>query len=319
MLINQDFSLDRTNYLGGSDIGAILGLSKYRTPLQVWMEKAGKEVEKADSLPLRFGSFAEEFVAREYARATNFELLHDESLHIHPTHSFMGAHIDRFVFDAAFNSTANTGRKLPNRILECKTANPFTANEWGDIGSDQVPMSYLCQCIWYMAITNIERTDLAVLFGNSDFRIYQIQKDLELESLILEKATHFWNAYVLADIPPPAQNEADCQTLFAKGDASKSAEANKATCELSTRLHLLNKEIKVREEEISSIKQSIMNQMGQAELLTYQGQVLATWKAPKPSYRLDSKRLEAEHPDWAAPYKIAVQNSRRLVIKELPL
>jgi hypothetical protein len=60
-----------------------------------------------------------------------------------------------------------------------------------------------------------------------------------------------------------------------------------------------------------------MNQMGEAETLTYQGKVIATWRAPKPSFRLDSKRLELEHPQIANNYKIPVQNSRRLVIKEL--
>lgn len=35
MLINQDFTANRAKYLGGSDIGAILGLSKYRTALEV--------------------------------------------------------------------------------------------------------------------------------------------------------------------------------------------------------------------------------------------------------------------------------------------
>lgn len=319
MLNNQEFTADRTQFLGGSDIGAILGLSKYRTPLQVWMEKTGKEVEMVDSLPLRFGSFAEEFVAREYARATGFELLHDESLHMHPSYTFMGAHIDRFVFDTAYNLAASEDNKLPNRLLECKTANPFAANEWGDVGSDQIPMSYLCQCIWYMAITGIDKTDLAVLFGNSDFRIYQIHQDRELENLILERAIQFWSDYVQTDTPPPAQSEHDYQRLFTKGDPSKSAEANRATCELASRLHLLNQEIEVREAEISSIKQAFMSQMGEAELLTYQGKVLATWKAPKPSYRLDSKRLETEHPEWANQYKIPVQNSRRLVIKDLSL
>lgn len=42
MLINQDFTHDRTKYLGGSDIGAILGLSPYKTPLDVWLEKTAK-------------------------------------------------------------------------------------------------------------------------------------------------------------------------------------------------------------------------------------------------------------------------------------
>ena len=309
MLINQDFSLDRSKYLGGSDIGAILGLSRFRSPLEVWMEKTGKEVKKLDSLPLRFGSFAEEFVASEYSRSTGFELIHDESIYVHPEYSFMSAHIDRFVLE---NDSPS-----PSRILECKTANPFSAGDWGEVGSDQVPLTYLCQCLWYMAITNINRVDLAVLFGNSDFRIYEISRDQELESTILQKASFFWNTYVLHDVPPPAQSEADCQTLFSKGDPAKSVEAKTETLELTKRLHLLNHEIDVREDEISAIKQNIMNQMGAAETLTYQGKVMATWKAPKPSFRLDSKTLEQEHPEIASLYKIPVQNSRRLVIKEL--
>ncbi|WP_353432698.1 lambda-exonuclease family protein [Polynucleobacter sp. MWH-UH23A] len=310
MLINQDFSVDRTKYIGGSDIGAILGLSRFKTPLEVWMEKTGKEAKKADSLPLRFGNFAESFVANEYSRATGFELLHDESAHIHPHHSFMSAHIDRFVLSADQD-------KSPTRILECKTASPFTSSDWGEVGSDEVPMSYLCQCVWYMAITNLARVDLAVLFGNSDFRIYEITRDKDLEKLIIAKAMHFWNEHVLKDIPPPPQSEADCQTLFSKGDSSMSVDAKEETLELAKRLQILNGEIEVREEEISSIKQNIMNQMGKAETLTYQGKVLATWKAPKPSFRLDSKRLELEHPQITSAYKIPVQNSRRLVVKSI--
>ena len=311
MLINQDFSPDRTKYIGGSDIGAILGLSRYRSPLEVWMEKTGKEIKQLNSLPLRFGSFAEEFVASEYARSTGFELLHDESIHIHPEHSFMSAHIDRFVLENG---------SIPSRILECKTSNPFaliSSGEWGEVGSDEVPMTYLCQCIWYMAITNLDRVDLAVLFGNSDFRIYEIARDKELERMVIQKATTFWQEHVLKDIPPPAMSEQDCHTLFGKGDSSKSIEAKTETLELTKRLQLLNSEIEVREEEISSIKQTIMNQMQEAETLTYQGKVLATWKAPKPSYRLDSKQLEIDHPEIALNYKVPVQNSRRLVIKQL--
>lgn len=335
MLINQDFNVDRSKYIGGSDIGAILGLSRYRTPLQVWMEKTGKDTKKSDSLAMRFGSFTEEFVASEYSRATGFELIHDESIYIHPTHSFMSAHIDRFVLpksdlSSARNRTSDTkstgvnsihdnkiNPNLFSRILECKTANPFATNEWGEAGTDHVPMSYLCQCIWYMAIMGIEQTDLAVLFGNSDFRIYEITRDLELEELVIQKAMGFWHQYVLKDIPPPISNEQDCQLLFSKSDSTKTVEASDETRELTRRLHLLNSQIAIYEKEISGIKQVIMNQMGQAEILTYKGQILATWKAPKPSFRLDAKKLEMDHPEIYANYKTPVQNSRRLVVKEL--
>jgi putative phage-type endonuclease len=307
MLINQDFSVDRSKYIGGSDIGAILGLSRFKTPLEVWMEKTGKEVRKVDSLPLRFGSFAETFVADEYSRSTGFELLHDESAHIHPSHSYMSAHIDRLVI--------NGNSSIPTRILECKTANPFASGEWGEVGSDEVPMSYLCQCIWYMAITAIEQCDLAVLFGNNDFRIYEITRDKVLEEMVIEKGITFWNDYVLKDVPPPTISITDCQALFSKGNPGKSIEATLETVELTKRLHLLNNEIEVCEEEVLSIKQLIMNQMGGAEALIFEDKPLVTWKAPKLSFRLDAKQLEAEHPELAQLYKIPVQNSRRLVIK----
>jgi predicted phage-related endonuclease len=182
------------------------------------------------------------------------------------------------------------------KILECKTANPFSRAQWGEPGSDQVPMSYLCQCVWYMAITGIEKTDLAVLFGNTDFRIYCIARDHELENLVLEKAHHFWHEYVLKNLPPPAQSPEDCQLLFERSDPSKTLEANPEILALLARLQTLN--------------------LQDAEVLAHQGQVLATWKAPKASYRLDAKRLEVEERAIYEKYKVASQVSRRFVLKE---
>ena len=200
MLINQDFTANRANYLGGSDIGAILGFSKYRTPLDVWLEKTSRTVNKVDNLPVRFGSFAESFVASEYAAQTGYALIHNEAGVTHPRYPFMVGHIDRFVFN---NSDDADGELFhidssctASHLLECKTASPFNQSDWGDLGTDEVPMSYLVQCLWYLAITNLERCDVAVLFGNSDFRIYEVYRDQELEDLITAKATAFWNDYV---------------------------------------------------------------------------------------------------------------------------
>ncbi len=302
----------RQFYIGGSDIGAILGLSSFRSPVDVWFEKTGKEVKPVDSLPLRFGSFVEEFVANEYIKATGFCLRHDESIHIHPTYSFMGAHIDRFIH-------ADGLKQAPTKILECKTANPYSRGQWGETGSDQVPMQYLAQCVWYMAITGIHQTDLAVLFGNTDFRIYHIERDLELESLVLEKAHHFWQEHVLKDIPPPVQTPEDCQLLFQRSDPSKTLEANPETLALLERLQTLQLQEHTCEEEITALKTQIMAQMQEAEILTHAGSILATWKAPKPSYRLDAKRLEVEERAIYEKYKVASQTSRRFVLKDTSL
>jgi putative phage-type endonuclease len=323
MLNNQDFTANRTKYLGGSDIGAILGFSKYRTALDVWLEKTGRVVNTVDNLPVRFGSFAESFVASEYATQTGYALAHSEEGFSHPTYPFMVGHIDRFVIDSSAESSFDAeslfnidGSCAATHLLECKTASPFNQSDWGELGTDEVPMSYLVQCLWYLAITNLERCDVAVLFGNSDFRIYEVYRDKELEDLIITKAAAFWSDYVQTDTPPPAQCEADYQYLFKKEVAGKAIEADLEICEMTQKLQLLNSEIKSKELEISQIKQTIMGQMGEAEQLTYQGQLLATWKSPKQSYRFDSKRLEVEHPELIPQYQVPIQNSRRLVIKE---
>ena len=317
MLNNQDFALLRAKSLGGSDVGAVLGLSKYRSAVDVWMEKTGKEVAVRDSLPLRFGQFAESFVASEYTLATGLSLLTHNAAVVHSEYSYMHGHIDRFVLSGDLPLIGDDGRITASRILECKTANPFAQSEWGEAGSDQIPLSYLVQCVWYMMLTNVDYTDLAVLFGNADFRIYEISRDLELEQMVLERAKSFWENHVLTDTPPLATSESDYKTLFGKSTVSKSIEAPTETCLLIKKLKSLNQQIDHYEAEVSQIKQSIMGQMQDAEVLTYHGQTLATWKAPKPSLRLDAKKLAEEHPELVNQYQVPIQNSRRLVIKEL--
>jgi predicted phage-related endonuclease len=135
--------------------------------------------------------------------------------------------------------------------------------------------------------------------------------------MVLERAIYFWENHVLTDIPPAATSESDYKTLFGKSTVSKSVEAPMETCELIRKLKSLNEQIDYYEQEVSSIKQSIMGQMQDAEVLTFHGQTLATWKAPKPSLRLDAKRLTEEHHNLVHQYQVPIQNSRRLVIKVL--
>jgi len=310
MLINQDFTHDRTKYLGGSDIGAILGLSKYRSPLDVWLEKTGKVVNEVNNLPVRFGTFAEEFVASEYASTTGYQVAHQLEPITHPQHDYLQGHIDRFVF-----SKDSRPDKLPTHVLECKTANPFARSEWGEVGSDEVPMTYLAQCHWYLALTQLERCDLAVLFGNTDFRIYHIERDAALESTLLEAAVTFWQDHVLTDMPPDAKTIGDYQKLFDKEVPGKTVEATEQTYLLVNTAKEVNAVIDAKEQELEQIKKLLMEHMQEAQELTYQGKVLATWKKPKASFRFDSKRFEITHPELFPLFQTPIQNSRRLVIK----
>lgn len=316
MLNNQDFTHDRTKYLGGSDIGAILGLSPYKTPLDVWLEKTGKQVNLVDNLPIRFGTFAESFVANEYAKATGTILIEHPKAISHPEHPFLQGHIDRFIAsDPSSRLFAEDGACTASHLLECKTASPFMQHQWGEAGSDEVPMSYLAQCHWYLCMTQLERCDLAVLFGNADFKIFQIHRDAELESTLLEAAITFWQNHVLTDMPPDAKTISDYQKLFAKEVPGKIIEATEQTYLLIDKAKEVNAVINSKEQELEEIKKSLMEQMQEAQELTYQGKVIATWKRPKASFRFDSKRFESEYPELFPLFQTPIQNSRRLVIK----
>jgi putative phage-type endonuclease len=319
MLNNQDFTHNRSSFLGGSDIGAVLGVSKYRSAMDIWLEKTGKKVDRSDSFALRFGSFAESFVADEYALLTGETLVDHPNGLIHPKYSFCVGHIDRFILKNRDLPLFTTDGVLnAKKLLECKTANHYSQGDWGEPGSDAIPLPYLCQCLWYLGVTNLAEIDVAVLLGGSDLRIYTITRDVELESLFLEKAAFFWTEYVQKDIPPKPQSIDDCQALFQRACVGKSIEANPETIALIQQLKILESQAQREEEHIDQIKQTLMETMADAEVLTYFGKPVVTWKAPKPSYRIDTKRLGQEHPELVKAYQSPIQSSRRFVVKDLP-
>ena len=88
--------------IGGSDIAALLGLSPFKTPLELWAQKVGHPIRKPiEGVHLRFGQFVEPFVALEYERLTGLHTLEHSTSLFHPKHEFMYGHIDRFVMPQA--------------------------------------------------------------------------------------------------------------------------------------------------------------------------------------------------------------------------
>jgi putative phage-type endonuclease len=302
--------------LGGTDIGAILGLSPYKTPLELWSELvSGEGAPNRDLIHLRFGQHAESFIASEYERATDhFTVKHAPTL-FHKQHGFMFGHVDRFVVETPDTPAVVDGCITAGKLLECKTSSAFSKNDWGEPGTDQVPPLYLVQCAWYMAITECHSADLAVLIGNSDFRLYTIERDLELEGLILSHAQHFWSEHVLAQVPPAPMNVQDAAILFPKESSGLTIEANEALLE-SIRVYQDNyAKSQSLSTECDRLKLEILNYMGHAEKLTHAGKTLATWKCTKASNRIDAKALAQAHPDIAAAFTASVLGSRRFLLK----
>lgn len=279
---------ERKTYIGGSDLGSILGINNFRTELDVYFEKTSEGVaEDTVGEAAYWGTILEDVVAAEYAKRTGFKIEKPAGFIRHSEYPFIACNLDYWVIDNEGNT----------HILECKTANQMKVTCWGEEGTNQIPESYLYQVAYYAAITGITRVDIAVLIGGQDFRIYRYDKDEIMESKLIRVAKKFWNNHVLAGVPPKPRTQEDAAKLYPKANGLEV----RADDIVLTKVQVLQ-DLKVREktlaEEIKELQLYIKNYMQDGELLVgEEGQCYATWKNSAGRTSVDTKKLKAEYSD----------------------
>jgi putative phage-type endonuclease len=166
----------RMTGLGGSDSAAALGLSRYKSAVDLFLEKRGEIAPVVESAPMRWGQLLEPAIRQEYAERTGRVVrLPTETLR-HERLPFILAHPD--------------GITDCRRLYEGKTAR--FADGWGEEGSDEIPNEYLLQVQHNMLVVGVFVADVAVLIGGSDFRLYEVPADPELQELIVAGESDFW-------------------------------------------------------------------------------------------------------------------------------
>lgn len=297
----NEWLAQRRTGIGGSDAAAVLGMSKWKTPLSVWLDKTGHDTTTTESEPMRWGTLLEPVVRQEYAERSGNEVRQPDTILRHPTHPFMLANID--------------GVTSSGRLVEIKTAR--TAEGWGVPGTDEVPEDYLIQVQHYMAVTALPVADIAVLIGGSDFRIYTVPSDAELQGMMIDLEREFWTS-VERNEPPPPKSYADVQAMF--GASARAGAAIKADDNVMAAIdHLrgIRADLKRLAEAEEAQKAIIMAAMGECDTLTgVKGEALATWKLAAAPKRLDAKALAAAHPEIHAAFIREGEPSRRFLIKE---
>lgn len=287
--------------IGGSDVGAILGVNKYKTPFEVYLEKTEPITEVGEqSESAYWGDQFEEVVAKEFEKRTGKKVRRDRKHYKHKEYSFMVANIDRKVVGE-------------NAILECKTANQYLANEWQD---DEVPASYLLQVQHYLFVTGAEVGYIAVLIGGQKFVWKEVQRDEELIEVIIEAEKEFWK--MVQDKTPPALDGSSAAEKYLKerykeAEEDKSIELgfeykDKIKAYLDMKVQLKNFETQVKE-----LENQIKFEIGNAEYAHAPGYSLS-WKNVS-SAKVDMKKLKSEYPEIYDKV-IKESKSRRFSIKE---
>lgn len=173
--------------IGGTDISAILGINPYRAPIDAYrriVEGYSPPMNDAMKRGLRLEGAVREF----YVEETGAQLEPHPGVVLSKRHPFMAASVDDLV--------------KTDKVTEYKTATFRSLGEFGEAGTDQVPRHYLTQCAWYLAATDRSVCDLAVLISGDEFRVYRIERDLELENMLVEAGARFWRDHVVPRRPP---------------------------------------------------------------------------------------------------------------------
>jgi putative phage-type endonuclease len=267
-MITKQQQEERKMGIGGSDMPIIMGLSSYKTPYQLYLEKTGLIESKQETNEFQYwGNQLEGIVRDEFAKRHNVLVETPETI-VHPFYDFLRGNIDGFVPEH-------------NAVLEVKCSSSYMSNHWGEDGSDIIPMQYLVQVAHYCAITNADKAYIAVLIGGNDYREYTYHRDAQLEQHVIDAAKKFWDC-VQNKIPPEAAKEIDLRLMYPKHDPNKVKTIAPEVEEQLTTLSETRFKIKQLSEVEDQYKFNIMQFMQDAEcLVNADGQPIVTWKANK--------------------------------------
>lgn len=164
----QDVTKDRDKYIGGSDIAAILNISKFKTRWQLLKEKAGVEESSfTGNVYTEYGNELEPKI-REYVNA---ELDH---------HFVEGKVIEDYLRYHADGVDFND-----KCVLEIKTTSDIHGDIWGY-------KHYLCQLLMGMWMYNYKRGVLAVYHRPDDFNKNFDSDRLQIFTIRYEQFEEFW-------------------------------------------------------------------------------------------------------------------------------
>lgn len=280
-LTREEWLQERMTGIGGSDVGTILGVNKWKSKTQLFFEKTNPEmIQEISNDAIHFGNVLEDVVAEEFAARTGKKVRRDNRMLRHPDHHFMMANLDRVV----------VGEKA---LLECKTTSQYNAEQWED---DNVPAQYLCQIQHYMAVTGFEKAYIAVLIGGQSFIWKEIERDDELIQIIIDAEKDFWENNVQANVIP----EIDGSEATSDFINHMYQDIDNEEIELGTEADTLMKAIESIKEDIKEkqqLQKKYENQLKDALGHNTAGKTaayLATWKQ-QTRRNLDKKALEEKY------------------------
>lgn len=284
MIDREQFIIDRKKGLGGSDIAAIMGISPWKTPMDVYLEKT-TEVQDIDNEALKRGRRAENYVLDTYEEMSGNKIIRNIDTIEDKKYPFLFANIDAKAAE-------------DNIIVEAKTTSDFLSN-WGGL-----PEYYKTQVAHYAHITNADRVHIPVLFSGWQYRCFIYERDIDFENQIKTRAIWFWTNHVKKKIPPKATCPEDTAKLYPNSNG-RAIKADKCAIDAIKDLKNLKDDIKVKQDQYKQVTKNIQEYMQDNEILNLpesEDIIVATWRN-QISTRFDNEGFKADYPELYNQYK----------------
>lgn len=263
----------RRHGLGATDCAAVMGLSPYKTPYELWMIKTGRMEENSilseDRLRLRHAH--EETISREYATQKNCKLKRVNKTLFHRRLPFMLCNLDRVII----------GQR---KIVECKTSSGFLRQMWGINGTDEIPIQYILQVQHQLSVSEYDDADLAALIDIDDYRIFPMPRNEKVIKKVEDACEHFWVEHVIRDIPPAPTTRGDLKLMYPTNNGNY-VEATTDVLSYINEINLIKQQAKELDKNKEAIEKEVIQFIANNDGLTEDGKVICTYIANKNGVR----------------------------------
>jgi putative phage-type endonuclease len=183
---------DRTQYLGATDIAAIVGVSPWAAPIDVYRSKV-EGTDKDAGNAARLGLLLEPIIVEEYERQEGVKTRRLNEV-THRAHPYIKGHPDRIVVGT-------------DGIMDAK-AYLHSQREWGEPGTADVPPHVTVQMQVYMGLMGRAWADVVLFSGSLPLKVYRVPADPVLYDQLIVVAMDFWERHVLLRVPPVVDDSA---------------------------------------------------------------------------------------------------------------
>ena len=279
----EDWLEYRRKGIGGSDAAVVCGISRYKTPVELWLEKTNQVPHQEAGEVAYWGTLLESVVRDEFTKRTGIEVQQLHQILQSEQYPFMLANLDGIC------EHPDLGRCG----FEAKTATAYKASEW----EDKIPDEYQLQIQHYMAVTGFKGFYIAVLIGGNSFKWKFIERDEELIAMLIKLESDFWE-HVTSCVPPPLDGSAASAKFLAERFPNSKADSqinlpDKAAA-LISQYDSACEQLEFFTEQKQQAENLLKEMLGENEKGRTDSHII-TWKTISQE-RLDSKTLKAEHP-----------------------